>query len=93
MNWMEILANLINGFLVILVVQFLKDFGMSWLKLNAPWSLPLLAMFAAQIFGFLASAIGGFLGYPIDFSPIVAVLTGTLAITAYDTAHAARLVR
>lgn len=93
MNWFEILASLINGVLVIMAVQYLKNYGMPWLKANVPWVLPVLALVAAQLFGFLASLIGGFLGYPIDFSPIVAVLTGSLAVTAYDFTHATGILR
>lgn len=92
MDWMQLLASLINGVLVVLVVQFLKNYGMGWLKQHMPWVLPILALVAAQVFGFLGSLLSGFLGYPIDFSPIVAVLTGTAAITAYDFGHAAGFI-
>lgn len=90
MDWMLILAGLINGTGVMIVVQFLKHYGMDWLKLNAPWSLPIIAMFAAQIFGVLTSVVSDAIGYPIDFSPIAAVLVGTGTIAAYDVAHAIR---
>jgi len=90
---MLILASLVNGTLVLIVVQFLKHYGMDWLKLNAPWSLPIIALFAAQVLGALASILSNLIGYPIDFSPIVALLTGTGAITAYNIAHAARKPR
>ena len=88
MEWMQLVANLVNGVLVILVVQYLKNYGMSWLKLNAPWSLPIIAMIAAQALGFLAGFLGGFLGYPIDFSPIISVLIGGVAVAAFDVKHA-----
>lgn len=89
MDWMQVLANLINGVLVIIVVQFLKNYGMSWLKANAPWALPVLALVAGMALNAAAAALGGLLGYPIDFSPIVGVLTGAGAVVVYDVAHKA----
>ena len=88
MDWIEIVANLVNGVLVIAAAQFLKQVGLGWLKVNAPWSLPILALFAAQLFGVLSSTLGKYFGFPIDFSPITALLTGSLAIAVYDTKHA-----
>lgn len=88
MDWLEIVAGLVNGALVLLVVQWLKNYGMSWMKTNVPWLLPILALGAAQGLGLLASFISGFLGYPIDFSPIVAVLVGSMSVVAYDVKHA-----
>ena len=87
MEWTQIVANLINGVLVILVVQYLKTSGMSWLKLNAPWSLPILALVATQALNFAASMISGFLGYPIDFAPIINVLVGAVAVVTFDVKH------
>ncbi len=84
MEWMELVANLINGVLVLAIVQYLKNYGMSWLKINAPWSLPIIAMFAAQLLNGLAVWVGGMLGYPIDFTPIINVLIGALAVTTFD---------
>jgi len=88
MEWQEVVAGLINGILVIAIVQYLKGAGMSWLKANAPWSLPIIAMVAATVLTAASSGIGALLGYPIDFSPIIAVLTGSLAVTVFDVKHA-----
>ena len=87
MVWQELAAAFINGVLVLVIVQYLKTSGMSWLKTSAPWLLPILALSAGLILTSAASAISGFLGFPIDFSPIIAVLTGSLAITVYDINH------
>lgn len=87
MGWQPVVGYLVQTVLVIAIVQYLKNFGMSWLKANAPWSLPAIAMFAAQGLGLLATFLGGFLGYPIDFSAIAAVLVGTSAIAVYDVKH------
>jgi hypothetical protein len=87
MDWFLIIANLINYVLVIAGVQWLKSAGMDWLKDNAPWSLPILALVGAQALNFLASTISTALGYPVSFDPIIAVITGSMAVVSYDVKH------
>lgn len=87
MGWQEMLAGLINGILVLSIVQYLKASGMSWLRMNAPWALPAIALSAGALLTIASVFVSGFLGFPIDFSPIVAVLTGSLAVTVYDVSH------
>ena len=84
MNWMEILAAFVNGVLILVVVQFLKVKGMPYLKVHAPFVLPILALVAGPLFAYLTAIVSGLIGYPIDFSAIVAVLTGAVAIVVYD---------
>lgn len=85
---LPMLAPLINGVLVILIVQYLKNVGMGWLKVNAPWSLPIIAMFAGVTLTAASVLLSGLIGAPIDFSPIIAVLVGSGAIVAFDVKHA-----
>ena len=89
MVWQELAAAFINGVLVLVIVQYLKTSGMSWLKTNAPWLLPIIALSAGLVLTAAAASISGYLGYPIDFSPIIAILTGSLAITTFDVWHGA----
>lgn len=87
MDWMMIAAYIINTVLIVGLVQYLKNVGMGWLKANAPWSLPIIAMVAGPLLGILATIASEFLGYPIDFNPLVLVLTGSLAVVAFDMKH------
>lgn len=83
MNWMEILAALVNGVLVLMVVQALKVYGMPWLKTTVPWVLPLLAMVAGPLIGLLTNYLSGVIGLPIDLSAITNVLVGMSATVAF----------
>lgn len=85
---MEIVAYLINTVLLVALVQYLKNVGMGWLKVNAPWSLPILAVVAAPLLTAASVALSGFIGYPIDFSALIAVLTAGSAVIAFDITHA-----
>jgi hypothetical protein len=71
--WLEILAYLMP--LIILgVVEIIKK-NREWLK---PY-LPIIAPLLGAVLPIAAAALSGLLGIPIDFSPILAALTGATA--------------
>lgn len=91
MDWMMVLAALINGVGVALAVQALKVYVMPFLSLKVPWLLPVIAMGAAPLIAYATEYLFLLTGYPIDLSGILAVLTGTLAVAGYAVARQAGL--
>lgn len=83
-NWPEIAAVLINGALVMIAVQFLKNRGIPWLKANLPWMIPVLPSLVGSLLGLLETFLFEWLGYPIDFGPIAGLFTGTLTVQLYE---------
>ncbi len=80
MEWMLLLANLINAVLVVALVQAIKTYVMPFLRINAPWALPLIAFAIGPLMMLAMEALSGVVGYPIDLSPIIGVFTGGTAV-------------
>ncbi len=93
MNWPEILAVFVNSVLVLIAVQALKNYVMPFLKTRHPWTLPIIAMIAGPIFEPLSTFLTGLIGYPIDLSAIVAVLTGAASVAIYGVLRKAGRTR
>jgi len=83
-NWPEIAATLINTVVVMILVQFLKNKGIPWLKEKTPWLMPILPTFVGVGLSYLTNYLVNLLGYPIDFGPIMGLFTGVLAVTTYE---------
>ena len=87
-NWKELLATVINTAGVIVVVQVIK-YLLPVLKVQYGWAIPLIATVAGPGVAALQSLVAGWLGVQVDFTPIVAALTGAAATAAHQVAHQA----
>jgi len=83
-NWPEVMATFINVVLVMIAVQFLKNYGIPWLKANVPWSIPVLPSVVGALLGLAENFLFNWLGHPIDFSAILGLFTGTLTVQLYE---------
>ena len=79
-DWGLVVATAINAVGVLLAVQAIKHF-VPTLKKRYPWLIPLIAVAAAPGLAQLTELAFRFLGHPVDFGPILAALTGTMAVT------------
>jgi hypothetical protein len=78
-NWFEIIAYLINSVLVVIAVEGLKKYWPA-IKDKYGFLIPIIAPVAGLAINTGAKLISDYLGYPVDFSPIIAVITGTTAV-------------
>ena len=78
-NWFEIIAYLINTVLVVIIVDLMKKY---WPVIQEKYGfiIPIVAPIAGLVINTLAKLVSDLLGYPIDFSPIIAIITGTTAV-------------
>ena len=86
----ELLAITFNAGLTAAVVELLLRKGMPILRKQFPWFLPILSMIAAPGIAYITQALSGALGHPVDLSPITAVLTGSLASSAFKVVKEAQ---
>ena len=84
MDWNQIIAVFINSVLVLMAVQFIKNYGIPWLKQNAPWALPLIAVLVGPIMTYLTNIVSSALGYPVDLSPIAGLFSGMAAVVLHQ---------
>lgn len=71
-DWMQILSLAINSVFVVLAVQLLKG-----VLTKIPGGIKqVLALVAGPLLLFAQSALSGWLGYPIDFSPLIQLIGG-----------------
>jgi hypothetical protein len=89
MDWLLIAATFVNVIVVMAVVGVLKTYVMPFLKTKYPWLLPVIAAVAGPLVTAAANWISAALGHPIDFSEIVAVLTGVVSVVMYDSVKVA----
>lgn len=89
MDWPLIIAALINSVLVLIAVQGLKNYVMPFLRVKYPWVLPIIATVAGPLLGMLTQYLSAMLGYPIDLSAIIGVLTGLSAVAGYSVLNKA----
>jgi hypothetical protein len=82
-TWQVLLAGLINSVLVLATVQGIKAFA-PWVRAAIPWSIPIIAMLTGPVVAILQNALAGFLGWPIDLSPILAPFTGAAAVAIHQ---------
>ena len=84
MDWNQIIAVTINSVLVLMAVQFIKNYGLPWLKSNAPWALPLISVLIGPLLTYLMNIVSSLLGYPIDLSPIIGLFAGGTAVALHQ---------
>jgi len=84
MDWYEVAAAAINSVLVLMAVQFLRSYGMPWLKKNADWLIPIIAVFIGPLMVVLTNFLTEWAGYPIDLSPISGVFLGGSAVAIHQ---------
>ncbi len=84
MEWMLLLANLINAVLVLMAVQAIKTHLLPYLNINAPWVLPIIAFVIGPLMMVAMVALSEMIGYPIDLSPIIGVFTGGTAVALHQ---------
>jgi len=84
MDWYEVAAAAINSVFVLMAVQFLRSQGMPWLKENADWLIPIIAVFIGPLMVVLTNYLTMLLGYPIDLSPISGVFLGGSAVAIHQ---------
>jgi hypothetical protein len=78
-NWFEIIAYLINSVLVVIAVEGLKKYWPS-IKDKYGFLIPIIAPIAGLAINTVAKLVSDLIGYPVDFSPIIAIITGTTAV-------------
>ena len=84
MDWYEVAAAAINSVLVLMAVQFLRSYGMPWLKEKADWLIPIIAIVIGPGMVALTNYLTMLLGYPIDLSPISGVFLGGSAVAIHQ---------
>lgn len=84
MDFMLLLANLINAVLVLAAVQALKTYAIPFLKEKVPWVLPIVAMAIGPLMMLAAEFLFTLIGHPIDLSPIIAVFVGGSAVALHQ---------
>lgn len=84
MDYMLLLANLVNAVLVLALVQALKTYAMPFLKEKVPWVLPILAMGIGPLMMLATEYLVTLIGHPIDLSPIVGVFVGGTAVALHQ---------
>jgi hypothetical protein len=82
-DWRELIAALINSVLVIGVVQIVK-LALPIIKKKMPMLFPLLALFIGPLMTTLQNAVSSQLGFVVDLSPLVGVLTGGTAVAFHQ---------
>lgn len=83
MSWQYFVALLLNSFVIVAAVQFLK-WLLPVLKLRVPWLLPILAITLGPLMAMATTAVSAALGYPVDFSPIAGVFAGGSAVAFHQ---------
>ena len=87
LEWKPVVAVLLNGAVVMVVIQLLKYF-VPILKKTSPWVLRTIVLIAPFVLGELARLAAAWLGVPIDFGPIINALSGIGALTAFHVSRA-----
>lgn len=86
MNWNEVIAYFLNTVLVYLAVMGLTRI-MPIIREKYGFLVPLATPIIALVISTVAKLLGDLLGYPIDFSAITAVITGTTAVWAHQLGY------
>lgn len=82
-SWKQLVAVILNTAGVVLVVQLLKFF-LPILKERYPWALPIIATLVGPGVAYLQITVAGWAGVDVDFTPVVAALTGGMAVAAHQ---------
>lgn len=80
-DWKPLAAMAINTIVVAGVVQAIKVYAPG-LRAGLPWLLPVIAVVAGPAVAVAQSALAGWLGVPIDLSPLLGLATGGAAVAA-----------
>lgn len=96
-SWQMIVATAINTAGVMLVVWLLSTYIFPALRERMPWLVPILSsLIVGPALAAAQNWLAGWLGVPIDLSPIAGaatgVMTGALAVTAHQTYQQQRRV-
>jgi hypothetical protein len=84
-GWKGLVALALNSFVVLGLVQLIKV-KLPLIREAAPWALPILAVVLGPLVAMGQSALGSYLGAPVDLSPLVALFTGGAAVAANQVA-------
>mgnify|MGYP001570446798 FL=1 len=83
LDWKPLLAMAINTVGVMLVTQLIKT-GIPIIHSAVPWLLPILATLAGPVVAVLQSLLAGWVGVPIDLSPLLGLATGGAAVAMHQ---------
>ena len=84
MEWKPLLAMFINTVLVLGLTQVVKVY-VPGIRAAVPWLLPIIAIFAGPVVAVAQNAMAGWLGVPIDLSPLLGLATGGAAVAMNQT--------
>ena len=84
MEWKPLLAMFINTVLVLGLTQVVKVY-VPGIRAAVPWLLPIIATFAGPVVAVVQNAVAGWLGVPIDLSPLLGLATGGAAVAMNQT--------
>ena len=88
MEWKNLIAMFLNTVGVLLLTQLIKV-GVPIIRSATPWLLPILATLAGPVIAVVQNLLAGWLGLPIDLSPLVALATGGAAVAVHQTVRQA----
>ena len=84
MEWKVLLAMFINTVLVLALTQGIKVY-VPGIRAAVPWLLPIIATFVGPVVAVIQNALAGWLGVPIDLSPLLGLATGGAAVAMNQT--------
>ena len=83
MEWKNLIAMFLNTVGVLLLTQLIKV-GVPIIRSATPWLLPILATLAGPVIAVVQNLLAGWLGLPIDLSPLVGLATGGTAVAMHQ---------
>lgn len=83
-GWREVVGMFINTVGVLLLTQLIKV-GVPIIRSAVPWLLPIIAIFAGPVVAVVQNALAGWLGLPVDLSPLLGLATGGAAVAMNQT--------
>ncbi len=89
MDWKILVAGLINSVIVVGLVQAIKLYWPS-IRERIPALLPIFAAALGPAVAVAQNTISGWLGVPIDLSPLVGAFTGAAAVAIHQVGVQAR---
>ena len=86
MHWEQLVAMFINTVLVLALTQAIKVY-VPMLREAVPWLLPIIATFAGPLVAIVQNMLAGWLGLPIDLSPLLGLATGGAAVAMHQVSR------